>query len=106
MESSIPSGPRAEPLAKELFTCLSEAVDDQLRVTSDFSVLTALMTMEVIIPCSLHKFYIEWIVQLVQAGVYIHSTACARKYTSIRACTQPKLRGSIITHCSCLAKIS
>ena len=51
VESHISSG--AEPLVEVLFTCLSKAVDDQLRIGRDFSVLTTLVTTEAVIPCSL-----------------------------------------------------
>lgn len=47
------TGSGAEPLAVVLLACLSQAVNDQLRIFCDFSVLPTLMTVEFIIPCSL-----------------------------------------------------
>ena len=52
MVSSVPPG--AEPLAVVLVSCLSETVDDQLRVGSDSSVCTTFMASEVVLPSSLH----------------------------------------------------
>ena len=42
------------PLAVVLFSRLSEAVDDQLRVGSYHSILTTLMAPELILPSSLY----------------------------------------------------
>ena len=47
--------PGSEPLVVVLLSCLSEAVNDQLRVGSDRSVLTTLVALEAVIPCSLYE---------------------------------------------------
>ena len=54
MVSSKPLRPGTEPLAIVLLSCLSEAVNDQLRFGSDRSVLTTLVALEAVIPCSLY----------------------------------------------------
>ena len=53
MVSSVPPG--AEPLAVVLVSCLSETINDQLRVGSERSVCTTFMASEVILPSSLHE---------------------------------------------------
>ena len=55
MVSSVPPG--AEPLAVYvvLLSCLSETVNDQLRVGSQRSVCTTFMASEVVLPSSLHE---------------------------------------------------
>ena len=46
--------PGAEPFAVVLLSCLSETVNDQLRVGSERSVCTTFMASEVVLPSSLH----------------------------------------------------
>ena len=53
MVSSVPPG--VEPLAVVLLSCLSETVNDQLRVGSESSVGATFMASEVILPSSLHE---------------------------------------------------
>ena len=47
--------PGAEPLAVVLLSCLSETVNDQLRVCSESSICTTFVPLEIVIPCSLHE---------------------------------------------------
>ena len=58
MVSSVPPG--AEPFAVVLLSCLSETVNDQLRVGSDSSVCTTFVAMEVVLPSSLHERVQQW----------------------------------------------
>ena len=47
--------PGAEPLVVVLLSCLSETVNDQLRVGSEHSVCTTFVASEVVLPSSLHE---------------------------------------------------
>lgn len=47
--------PGAEPLAVVLLSCLSETVNDQLRVGSERSVCTTFMPLEIVLPSSLNE---------------------------------------------------
>ena len=56
------SRPGADPLVVVLLSCLSEAVNDQLRFFSDRSVHTAFVALEFVLPSSLHERVQNWCV--------------------------------------------